>query len=64
MDKYRRQAAETHADAALAPMSGDALAIHSTTRVRPINYRKATGLRVWVLLNFGKPRLVIQQIVR
>ena len=40
-----------------------AKAIDETHRAQCLNYLKATGLHLCLLLNFGKPRLEIKRIV-
>jgi GxxExxY protein len=49
-----------------APMAVELKVMKAFDRVhiaQSINYLKATGLDVCLLLNFGKPRLEIQRIV-
>jgi GxxExxY protein len=38
-------------------------ALDDTHRMQCTNYLKATGLRLCLLLNFGKPRLEIKRVV-
>ena len=38
-------------------------ALDDTHRMQCTNYLKATGLQLWLLLNFGKPRLEIKRVV-
>ena len=40
-----------------------AKAIDDIHRAQCLNYLKATGLRLCLLLNFGKPRLEIKRII-
>ena len=39
-------------------------ALDNIHRAQCLNYLKATGLRLCLLLNFGKPRLEIKRIVQ
>jgi GxxExxY protein len=39
-------------------------ALDATATAQCLNYLKATGLRVCLLLNFGKPKLEIRRLVR
>jgi GxxExxY protein len=36
--------------------------LDSVHTARCINYHKASGLRLWLLLNFGKPRVEIHRL--
>jgi GxxExxY protein len=40
-----------------------AKAIDEIHHTQSLNYLTATGLHLWLLLNFGKPRLEIKRIV-
>lgn len=40
------------------------LSLDDVHRLKCTNYLKATGLRLCLLLNFGKPRLEIKRVVR